>query len=178
MTEPDTSEFIYDTGSGYLTVTGYNCTTCSSGYRYYDPRLSTTATGQIGRNKTLSYGSATLSGFMMEDNVCLNPSQTDTCNNMFEFFYIESETGLDYLDGILGLSPDVAGNGPSYMGHLVSQGNLDEPVASFKLRLNPNQSEVLIGGINTNDYIGDIIYNDIVQNSWWTVDLKGIWTND
>mmetsp|Transcript_20447 Transcript_20447/g.28252 ORF Transcript_20447/g.28252 Transcript_20447/m.28252 type:complete len:123 (+) Transcript_20447:284-652(+) len=119
MQEPTTSEFIYDTGSGYLTVTGYNCTTCTLGYRYYDPKNSTTATGEIDSNKTLSYGSATLNGFMMRDNVCLDYSDLDTCNNDFEFFYIESETGLDYLDGILGLCPDVVGNGPSYMKALI-----------------------------------------------------------
>lgn len=41
--EPSTSTFVYDSGSGYLTVTGYNCTDCSNGYKYYNPNESSTA---------------------------------------------------------------------------------------------------------------------------------------
>lgn len=73
----------------------------------------------------------------MTDNVCLDPDQSDTCSDPFQFFYITSESGLDNLDGILGLSPDVTSNGPSFMGTLMNQNKIDDPVASFHLGLNP-----------------------------------------
>lgn len=116
----------------------------------------------------------------MSDNCCLDPNDNDTCNKDFEFFYITSETGLSDLDGILGMGPWDNGNGPSYMGGLISAGKLDQPVSSFKLRLNPASSDVLIGGIDKNDFVGDMTYYDIVmsKDSWWTVPLSGIWANN
>lgn len=69
----------------------------------------------------------------MTDNVCLDVSESDTCNSDFEFFYIEEVDALYGIDGILGLSPDVSTNGPSYMGALISANKLESPVASFNL---------------------------------------------
>jgi len=105
----------------------------------------------------------------MRDNTCMDPNYKDTCNSDFKFFYITSETGLNDLDGILGMGPWASGNGPSYMGALINAGKLNSPVASFNLRLNPYQSDVLVGGIDGSDYVGDITYYDIVKTNWWTV---------
>jgi len=118
------SKFVYDSGSGYLAVTSSNCTTCSNGYQYYNPDNSSTASKTLTPNKTVEYGSASLTGYMMRDNACMNPDYTDTCNSEFKFFYVTSETGLSNLDGVLGMGPNVSGegNGPSYMGSLVSAG--------------------------------------------------------
>mmetsp|Transcript_1028 Transcript_1028/g.674 ORF Transcript_1028/g.674 Transcript_1028/m.674 type:complete len:211 (+) Transcript_1028:278-910(+) len=174
MQEPSSSKFIYDTGSGYLTVTGVNCTSCSSGYKYYDPSTSESATGAESSSYQLKYGSATLHGYLMSDNVCLDPDQSDTCSDPFQFFYIMSESGLDNLDGILGLSPDVTSNGPSFMGSLMDQNKIDDPVASFHLELNPTQSEVMIGGIDSDAYTGSLNYHSIEVTNWWTLSLDGV----
>ncbi len=49
----------------------------------------------------------------------------------FQFFGIMSQTGLDGIDGILGLSPDVTGNGPSFIGHLKKEQIIDDRMVGF-----------------------------------------------
>ena len=78
------SLFIYDTGSGYLTIPENTCTSCSP-YFKYNPNTSSTysATSSYSTTK-LSYGSATLYGSMVTDNVCLaNSTESSTCVNQF-----------------------------------------------------------------------------------------------
>ena len=73
---------------------------------------------------------------MVTDQVCLSDTQTglsDSCVSDFEFFLITSQTGLSGLTGILGLSPDVANNGPSYIGTLYQQNMIDSEMVSFAL---------------------------------------------
>ncbi len=96
---------IYDTGSGWVTITSNQCSNCDS--HVY------TTTGQLGPEKDLYYGSVTLKGSVVQDKVCI---QDDLyCLSDFEFYAITSQTGLNGVDGILGLSPDVNSNGPSYV---------------------------------------------------------------
>lgn len=54
------SDFVYDSGSGFLTVTGNGCTSCSS--NLYNPANSTSSKiGYTGySDTTLKYGSAEL----------------------------------------------------------------------------------------------------------------------
>ena len=55
------------------------------------------------------------------DNVCILENEANTCVAGFNFFIITSQSGLDDLDGILGLSPPVSGNGPSFYFNLMQQ---------------------------------------------------------
>lgn len=110
--------YVYDTGSGFLTVTATGCTNCSS--VAYNPAQSASYQDSIYTQSSLSYGSADLTGSMGQDDVCLISGDPSTCVNGFNFFMIKSETGLQGLDGILGLSPSSSGNGPSYMSALYS----------------------------------------------------------
>jgi len=41
------------------------------------------------------------------------------------------QTGLEGLDGILGLSPDIVSNGPSFIKNLKYQGIIEKKIASF-----------------------------------------------
>ena len=66
----NTSNYIYDTGSGYLTTTSTACSTCST--HYYDPTSSTTAKVESKEQKKLDYGSAALKGYLGTDQVCLD----------------------------------------------------------------------------------------------------------
>jgi hypothetical protein len=52
-----------------------------------------------------------------QDLVCIDTQQR-FCANNFKFFGILDQEGLDGIDGILGLSPDMQGNGPSFIGQL------------------------------------------------------------
>ena len=66
----DSSDFIYDTGSGYLTTTSSDCHSCPS--QYYDPPTSNSARVSSSRTKKLDYGSANLVGYMGTDFVWLD----------------------------------------------------------------------------------------------------------
>ena len=129
------SEFVYDTGSGFLTVAASTCSTCTD--PYYNPSTSSTAVkGATGyTNTSLNYGSAALKGQMYTDTMCTNKGQIASCATGFGFFLVESQTGLDGLDGILGFSPAVSGNGPSYVGTLKANGSIDDEVVAFNLNL-------------------------------------------
>jgi hypothetical protein len=60
-----------------------------------------------------------LNGEILSDDVCIDPALR-FCATNFTFFGITNQSGLEDLDGILGLSPIAAQNGPSFMGALQS----------------------------------------------------------
>ncbi len=70
--------------------------------------MSKSATGKIaGLDINVSYGLETFSGNLISDTICIAPSTN--CVEEFKFMAITNKTnttGLDYQDGILGLSPD------------------------------------------------------------------------
>ena len=59
---------------------------------------------------------------MGKDTVGLVPTNSTSSDQLsatgFDFFLITSQTGLDGLDGILGLSPALAEDGPSFVSAL------------------------------------------------------------
>jgi len=67
------SAFVYDSGSGFLTVNGAECKTCED--QYYNPTESSSSVlclKEYSNTTSLTYGSATLNGTMYTDNVCLD----------------------------------------------------------------------------------------------------------
>jgi hypothetical protein len=59
---------------------------------------------------------------------------------------IKNQKGLDYEDGILGLSPVASYNGPSFVGNLKSQGVIDNTMISFYLTKSDVGSKFTFGG--------------------------------
>jgi hypothetical protein len=109
--------FVYDTGSGYLTIPSSNCNNCKVKFLYNSAASSTfSTTASYSSTKLLSYGSINLTGSMVSDTVCLqNTTNADSCVNDFSFFLVTKENGQSSFSGILGLAPAANGNGPSYM---------------------------------------------------------------
>jgi len=68
----------------------------------------------------------------MSDRVCLDTSEA-VCISNFDFFYVDQEsTKLANIDGIFGLAPyDSTTIDTSYMGQLIQNNMVSEPVASF-----------------------------------------------
>ena len=166
--------FIYDSGSGWLTVTGSDCSSCSDGYKMYDPANSTTSQEVISATTELDYGSAKLYGSTYSDRVCLTDDGSE-CVSDFEFFKIDRETGLQGLDGILGLSPDYDQNGPSFMGAMKSAGLIDKEVATFWINDGETASSyVTFGGVIDGSTTGKTyeLSLDKANKTWWTVDLN------
>ena len=128
------TQFVYDTGSGYLTIPTTQCIACRPGFKYNPSNSATYSTSaSYSETKSLVYGSASLTGYMGSDTVCLNPANANSCVNNFSFFLITKESGLQGVNGILGLSPAANGNGPSFMQALHAQGGIDEFKVSFQL---------------------------------------------
>ena len=83
------NDVVFDTGSGWLTVTLKQCATCTQ--PKYDPTKSQTAQVNMNDVKTLSYGSATLKGLVISDQACLGKSN---CIPDFKFMGIMEQSGL------------------------------------------------------------------------------------
>ena len=57
---------------------------------------------------------------MGNDNVCLGMDSAGIdCVEGFDFFVITQAAGLQYFNGILGMGPSNANNGPSFMQKLI-----------------------------------------------------------
>lgn len=81
--------YIYDTGSGYLTIPASSCLTCNLTFLYVKAASSTSQSYTAYTTTKLSYGSAQLYGSMTADTVCLsNYEDSQTCVTDFGFFLI------------------------------------------------------------------------------------------
>jgi hypothetical protein len=115
---------------------------------------------------------------MITDHVCIDKDIQETCVNDFGFFEVRSQSGLDGLDGILGMSPTGRGNGPNFVHEVYKAGNISEPTVSFWLNDADSDvgSYVTFGGVQTKAYKGDIYYSNTLSDSssWWTLTYSGI----
>ena len=149
--------------------------TCAT--QYYDLSSSSTVAVANSTSFSLTYGSASLEGFMVTDVACLDTTE-EMCAEEFEFYAITKETGLDGIDGILGLSPpDESRNGPSYMKALYRQGVIKEAIASFWLNwADSGSSSVTFGGEPEGATTGETHTQklDVKNDMWWTVTLGSV----
>ena len=117
---------------------------------------------------------------MYTDTMCTAKDQINSCATGFGFFLVEKQSGLDGLDGILGFSPAVAGNGPSYVSTLFANGTIPEEVVAFNLNLATASggaaSSIQIGGTDSTLYKGNWATAAIVSThkTWWTTSLTAV----
>jgi hypothetical protein len=87
-----------------------------------------------------------------------------------------SNLGIDTFpaDGILGLAfESISGLEASpVVESLITQGQLNEPVFSFKLAA--SGSELFMGGANSAMYAGDFTYTPVTQQGFWEVNVDSI----
>ena len=130
-------DVVFDTGSDWLVVEGATCTNCQG--NTYDPTWSADSVKVDQTTTKREYGSASLSGNVYQDTVCILLS---TCVQDYEYFLISSQKGIvEPIDGILGLSRDdpliLAEEGTQqkyadlYVRAMVRQGLITEPTFSF-----------------------------------------------
>ena len=92
--------------------------------------LSVRRVNILDLNLNLQYGSATLEGQILADDVCIDPLN-QYCSKNFTFLGITKQEGFDDADGILGLSPDIPQNGPSFVQKLREANLIDFKIVSF-----------------------------------------------
>lgn len=130
-------DVVFDTGSDWLVVEGSDCSNCEG--NKYNIADSTGNPQQVNASQSQrNYGSASLTGYEYKDTVCV---KLGTCLSNFEFFLIDSQTGIsEPIDGILGLSRNapfyIAQNnentsGPLLTEHLFDAGQITADKFSF-----------------------------------------------
>ena len=157
---------IFDTGSSNLWVPSVRCTDCKASpgccnHTRYDSSNSSTYT-KVGTPYVLPYGSGTVEGVISQDNVNFGGL---TIQGQ-QFGESTAEPGdvwaeVDF-DGILGMAYPAASDPPGIVppfDQLVAQKLVAEAVFSTYLASNNSNSSVLIlGGIDTAYYTGEITY--------------------
>lgn len=148
-------DVVYDTGSDYLVIQANDCTDCLSDL--FNQDTSTTYKVVDATEQTQTYGSAEVTGIIASDTTAFDDAWALKADD-FNFFLAKSQYGIDdAFDGIFGMARNANAaqmadgfvNGPLLMHKLKEDGTIANNIFSFYLTLNPDQSSVQIGGIDT-----------------------------
>eukprot|EP00298_Acanthocystis_sp_HF-20_P001257 c11658_g1_i1.p1 GENE.c11658_g1_i1~~c11658_g1_i1.p1 ORF type:complete len:392 (+),score=142.17 c11658_g1_i1:64-1239(+) len=177
---PQTFQVIFDTGSSNLWVPGTACTNCGT-HAKYDSSSSSTYV-KNGTKFYIEYGSGPVSGFLSQDGT--NVGNLQVSKQVFAEISDVSGLGTAYsigkFDGILGLAwPSISVDGVTpVFTNLVNGGQLDQNVFSFALGKADGQAgELLLGGIDSNKYTGDLQYVPLSNTTYWALSLSSIKVN-
>ena len=137
LQRPENSSFAIDTSLSCLATSSFRCHNCT--HHYYNERVSKTARdSQIVQS--MRFRAQMLTGDMVTDTVCLD---NQSCLNATEFFEINYDFVSDH-DGIFGLAPVDADEGPPFIKKLKQEGNITENSAT--LWLNETAGILILGG--------------------------------
>lgn len=177
-TPPQKFNVIYDTGSSNLWVPagcGFRCISKNK----FDASASSSYV-ENGTEFKIEYGSGPVAGKVEQDTMCFDGScKLSAQKQLFAVISDVSGLGIGYVagkfDGICGLAFDsISVNGIKTPFHqLVDQGVLESPVISFYLG-NNKDGEMVVGGIDSAHYTGDITWVPVVQEWYWQTDLSFI----
>jgi len=175
-------KILFDTGSSDIWVPGNDCDqqylACSAKtkFKYQDSATYT----NTGNSISIQYGLGSMEGFQCVDTVTLDglavPGQTfaqaiELPGGAFD------DVGFD---GIMGMafSSLAQNNVPTVFDNMIKNKLVSQPVFSFYLNRDPsnvdNGGELLLGGIDTTRYTGDINYIPLKDTSWWLIDQDSV----
>jgi len=172
---------VFDTGSSNLWVPSSKCDffniACKLHNKYDSSESSTYV--KNGSEFAIRYGSGSLSGFVSEDVVTVG----DLVAKGQLFAEAVKEPGLAFVlakfDGILGLAfPSISVNhiNPVF-NTLMDQKSVDQDLFSFYLNRDASSTvggSLNIGGIDSDHYTGEIVYHDVVSETYWTLELSKV----
>merc|ERR1719272_52868 len=176
---------VFDTGSSNLWVPASNCTQkgCKKKHKYTAAKSSSyKADGRIFYNR---YGSGPVSGFLSNDQVQVGDLEvTDIA-----FAEITDASGLGpafavgQFDGILGMAWDTISvdHLETVFGKMIDEKLVDQQIFAFYLSseahppLPPlHQGELIIGGIDSSHYTGELTYEPLTSETYWEITMKGM----
>jgi hypothetical protein len=173
--QPFTVQFA--TGTGELWVPSIMCQkpVCLEKDRY-DSSISSTYEAD-GRTIRIEYSDySRITGILSKDKVRIEGEPVDVVFG--EMRVLRGFRGTAY-DGICGMSyPDLAEPGTKpLMYHLLEQNVIEQNIFSLYLQPNlfgTNAGELMLGGIDSDHYTGQIMYTPIVEQYFWTFQLVTI----
>lgn len=176
-TPPQSFMVIPDTGSSNLWVYSGHCwwsIPCWT-HHTYSERASKTYE-KNGNEFTLSYGSGDASGFLSEDTVKFG----DLTAHDFAFGEIKHVKGTAFLvskmEGILGLAFDSISQGgiPTFF---TAEDSTDDRSFSFYLSHLDEPSYIIAPGYDESLFEGDLVYHDVIEAKYWSLQLDDITIN-
>jgi len=167
---------IFDTGSSDLWVASSQCDDSCGRHAKYDSSKSTTFVVN-GTAFDIEYGSGPVSGFESSD--VLNMGGLIVQNQIFAEVTNAAGLGAAYklgkFDGILGLAFPVlsVNHVPTAFENVVNQGLVEDALFSFYLGNSAKDfGELLLGGVNTKKYTGDITWVPLKAATYWEINLS------
>jgi len=164
-TPPQSFLVDIDTGSSDLWVTSSSCTSsqCSK-KKKYDAQQSSTAT-ETPNTLSIGYGDgSSVSGPVYQDTV--NVAGVNVQKQFFSpVTNLSSDFATDPTDGLLGLAfPSLSAMKQSpFFTTAVQSGAVKD--ATFSIFLDPEDSELYLGGVNTARFTGDLEWNEVDSSS-------------
>ncbi|KFQ89514.1 Gastricsin, partial [Phoenicopterus ruber ruber] len=175
-TPPQNFLVLFDTGSSNLWVPSTYCQTAACfNHMKFNPNESSSFTYD-GQSYTLSYGSGALTVVLGYDT--LRIQSITVTNQAFGLSQDEPTQPFYYaeFDGILGMAyPSLAaGEMPTALQGMLQQNQLTQPIFSFYFSRKPTYSyggELILGGVDTRHFRGDIKWAPVTQKLYWQVAL-------
>mmetsp|Transcript_30760 Transcript_30760/g.35011 ORF Transcript_30760/g.35011 Transcript_30760/m.35011 type:complete len:386 (-) Transcript_30760:222-1379(-) len=180
-TPEQTFKVVFDTGSSNVWVPSSKCKTLACAlHDKYDASKSSTYQAD-GTKFVLNYGSGSVSGYVSKDTITV----AGLAAKDIKFGEVTEEKGISFvvgkMDGIAGMAwPKLAqfGETPFFM-NFWSQGLVADNSFSFYLTKTPNSdgSHMILGGIDQTLFEGDLVYHDLVSESYWLIGIDSISVN-
>ncbi|XP_075030221.1 pepsin B-like [Calonectris borealis] len=175
-TPPQNFLVLFDTGSSNLWVPSTYCQSPACfNHAKFNPRESSTFTCNT-QSYTLSYGSGAVTVVLGYDR--LRIQSITVANQEFGLSRNEPTQPFYYadFDGILGMAyPSLAAGGtPTVLQGMLQQNQLTQPIFSFYFSRQPNYyygGELILGGVDTQLFHGDIMWAPVTQELYWQVAL-------
>jgi len=170
--DEQTFKVVPDTGSSNLWVYSSNCTTvvCNR-HQKYDPSTSTSYVAD-GQSFDITYGSGSVNGYVSQDVAKITEDITAT----MKFGEIQKADGATFLvsemDGILGLAYNTIS--VDNLETFINSSNLEDKSFSFYLHSNPDQSYMMVPGIDESLGLEKVATHNVIEESYWNVNLTGM----
>ncbi|KAG1766736.1 acid protease [Suillus placidus] len=176
-TPPKPFTVVFDTGSSDLFLPSTTCSVGCARHTQYDPSASSSAK-DTGQPFVLMYGAGETAGEEYVDDVFVGGYEAKDQTVGAAWAY-SPEFSKDAFppDGLSGLAfPEISEfEGSPLFQTLAESGELPQSVIGFKLSTTPGDSEMVIGGTNTNLYRSDTLtYVPVTNKGYWQVEIDAI----
>ncbi|XP_069488685.1 gastricsin-like [Ambystoma mexicanum] len=171
-TPPQNFLVAFDTGSSNLWVASTYCQSqACTNHPLFNPSQSSTYTSN-NQQFSMWYGSGSMTGILGYDTVTVqglaitNQELGLSVTEPSSFFYYAK------FDGIFGMAYQTlsAGGATTAVQGLMQQNLVTEPVFSFYLT--GQSGEVVLGGVDTSLYSGQIYWAPVTQEIYWQIGIQ------